>query len=85
MQRMLIEQDVRLKIELACPASSVVDTWSIQPARGAEVRSFDETPALTGQSEPRSALASAYSTYSVHVHKPIIITLLSDAAHDRQN
>ena len=27
-------------------------------------------------------MASACGTYSVHVHKPIIITLLRDAAHD---
>ena len=76
MRSILIEQDVRLKIELARPASSVVETWSVQPARGAPERSFDETPAL------RSALASACGTYSVHLHKPIIIKLLSDTAHD---
>ena len=82
MQSIFIEQDVRLKIELARPASSVVETWSVHPAHGAPERSFDETPALTGQSEPRSALASACGTYLVHLHKPIIITLLSDTAHD---
>ena len=83
MQSILIEQDVRLKIGLAQPASSVVETGSVQPARGTPERSFDETPALAGQSEPRSALASACGTYSVHLHKPKIITLLINAAHDR--
>ena len=85
MRSILLEQNVRLEIELARPASSVVETWSVQPARGAPERSFDETPALAGQSEPRSALASACGTYSVHLHKPIIITLLSDAAYDTYN
>ena len=42
MQNILVEQDIRIKIELAWPASPVVESWSVQPARGAPERSFDE-------------------------------------------
>ena len=42
MQSILVEQDVRLKIELARLASSVVETWSLKPTRRDPERSFDE-------------------------------------------
>ena len=82
MQSILIEQDVRLKIELARPTSSVVETWSVQAARGAPERSFDEDAGADWPIRASLCMASACGTYSVHLHKPIIITLRSDAAHD---
>ena len=42
MQRISKEQDVRLKIGLARPASSVVEIWSESNQRAPPERSFDE-------------------------------------------
>ena len=57
MQSILLEQDVRLKIELAWSASFVLETWSVKPAWALQDDHSIKTLALTGQSEPRSALA----------------------------
>ena len=83
MQSILIEQDVRLNIELARPASSIVETWNVKPARGDPERSFDADAGADWPSRASLCIASACGTYSVHLHKPIIITLLNDAAYDK--
>ena len=83
MQSILLEHDVRLEIGLTRPASSVTET-SCKSIQRAAIQSdhLMRTQALTGQSEPDSALASACGKRCMRWYKPIIIMLLNDAAYD---
>ena len=82
MQIILIKHDVRLKIGLARPSISVVESWSVKPARGYSDRSFD---ADAGTDWLISASLCIYLSlwHALRArHKPIISMLLSDATYD---